>query len=239
MVNASDDAIAAQYTQIISLAVHEMRTPASVVGGYLRMLLHDTASPLEARQRRMIEEADKACGRLVGLLNELSELGKLDSGAASLRSERFDIFELIRDVAANVHEAADREVHLLGHGLSSGGPVDGDRTRLRSSIECVLRAVLREQPTSTTVVVDARRLVGDGGPTAHIVVAPEPDVARASAAPASRFDDQRGGLGLGLPIARRVIARFGGQIWSPVPVDGTALPLGSRGAIVMSIPLLE
>lgn len=240
MTNASDDATpVTEYTKIISLAVHEMRTPASVVGGYLRMLLNDTGAPLEARQRRMLEEAEKSCGRLVALLNELSDLGKIDAGVASLRPERFDVFELIRDVAANVHEAEDREVHLVPQGLSSGGTLDGDRTRLRASFAFVLRAVLREQPTSTTVVVDAQRVVRDGRQTAHIVVAPEPDIARAGASSVSGFDDQRGGLGLGLPIARRVITRFGGRIWSPVPVYGTELPLGSRGAIVMSIPLLE
>jgi two-component system sensor histidine kinase BarA len=240
MINASDDTTpVGEYTRIISLAVHEMRTPASVIGGYLRMLLNDTGEPLEARQRRMLEEAEKACGRLVALLNELSDLGKLDAGVATIRHERFDIFELVRDVAANVHEAGDREVRLVPQGLSSGGVLDGDRARLRSSIEFVLRAVLREQPASTTVVVDAQRLVRDGRPTAHLVVAPEPDFARASASPVGRFDDQRGGLGLGLPIAHRVITRCGGQVWSPAPPDGTELPLGSRGAIVVSIPLLE
>lgn len=238
MTDAPDNATAvAEYTRIISLAVHEMRTPASVIGGYLRMLLNDMTAPLEARQRRMLEEAEKSCGRLVALLNELSDLGKLDSGAAAIRSERFDVFGLVREVAADVHEAADREVRLVAQGLASGGTLDGDRTRLRSSLEFMLRAVLREQPTATTVIVETQRLVRDGQPTASIVVAPEPDVARARAAPIGRFDDQRGGLGLGLPLARRVITRFGGHVWSPVPTDGTELPLGSRGAIVVSIPL--
>lgn len=227
----------AEYTHIISLAVHEMRSPASVVGGYLRMVLNDTGAPLEARQRRMLEEAEKACGRLVSMLSELSDLSKLDAGTASIRIERFDIFELVREAAANVHEAEDREVRLVPAGLASGGTLEGDRTRLRSSLELVMRAVLREQPASTTVNVSARRTVRDGVAVALIVVAPEADVERAAEAPIGSFDDGRGGVGLGLPIARRVIGRLGGHIWSPVPTDGTELPLGARGAIVVSIPL--
>ena len=43
------------YTQLLSLAVHEFRTPASVVGGYLRMLQGDTDAPLSERQQRMID----------------------------------------------------------------------------------------------------------------------------------------------------------------------------------------
>ena len=40
------------YPKLISLAVHELRSPASVVGGYLRMLQRDTEAPLSDRQRR-------------------------------------------------------------------------------------------------------------------------------------------------------------------------------------------
>ncbi len=228
-----------EYTRLISLAVHEMRTPASVVGGYLRMVLNDATTPLEPRQRRMLEEAEKSCARMVALLTEFSDLGKLDAGLASIRTERFDIFELIRDVAGNVHEAEDREVRLELQGLTSGGLLEGDRTRLRSSLDFVMRAVMREQPTATVVVADAQRVTVDGTPQARLVVAPAPDLARSSGSAVSGFDDHRGGLGLGLPIARRVVARFGGAIWSPLPVDGTELPLGQRGAIVVRLPLLE
>jgi len=38
-------------------------------------------------------------------------------------------------------------------------------------------------------------------------------------------------------MARRVIARHGGSIWSPATQDGQELPIGSRGAILVSLPL--
>lgn len=50
---------AEQYWQLITLAVHEFRTPASVVGGYLRMLQRDPDNPLTERQRKMVEDAEK------------------------------------------------------------------------------------------------------------------------------------------------------------------------------------
>ena len=64
-----------RYTDLLSLAVHEFRTPASVVGGYLRMLLRDADQPLTDRQRKMIEEAEKSCARLVALIAEMSDIG--------------------------------------------------------------------------------------------------------------------------------------------------------------------
>jgi signal transduction histidine kinase len=72
-----------------------------------------------------------------------------------------------------------------------------------------------------------------------VTVAPEPDLERALASQPGSFDEARGGLGLGLPIARRVFDRHGGRLWSALPDQGVELPLGSRGAIVASLPLSE
>ena len=55
------------YPPLLSLAVHEFRTPRQVVGGYLRMLQRDGGGPLTDRQRHMIDEAEKSCARLVAL----------------------------------------------------------------------------------------------------------------------------------------------------------------------------
>ncbi len=87
------------YPQLISLAVHELRTPASVVGGYLRMLQRDSDPPLGERQRKMIDEAAKSCGRLVELVAELSDIGKLDAGLTTIAQEPLDFFSLVDDVA--------------------------------------------------------------------------------------------------------------------------------------------
>src|SRR3989440_11496804 len=89
----------ASYPQLLSLAVHEFRTPASVVGGYLRMLQRDTDPPLSERQRRMIDEAEKSCARLVAIVAELSDIGKLDGAAISLGREPLDLFSLAGGVA--------------------------------------------------------------------------------------------------------------------------------------------
>lgn len=227
----------AEYTRLISLAVHEMRTPTSVVVGYLRMLLNDTAAPLNERQRRMISEAEKACGRLVDMLGELSDVGKLDAGTAAIKDERFDLFALVHEVTGRVHEPLDREVGLVSRGRAVGGDFHGDRARIGAMLTVVIRAVVREQPAATTVIVDAQPITRDGRPFARIVVSPEPDLERAAGTTPVEFDDRRGGLGLGLPLARRVVSRYGGHIWSPAPPEGEPLPIGSRGAIVILLPL--
>jgi len=216
------------YTQLLSLAVHEFRTPASVVGGYLRMLQGDSDTPLSERQRRMIDEAERSCQRLVALIAELSEIQKLDSNLIELAQHGFDAFPAIAEAARGVHEAEDRNVRLVVRGESAGASMRGDVTRLQHAFATVFRASLREMPADTTVVADRRFDTRDGQKSAVLIVADEPNVQSSYDAEPTPFDEKRGGLGLAIPIARRIIERHRGRIWSPA---------GSRATAIISLPM--
>jgi signal transduction histidine kinase len=248
------------YPQLLSLAVHEFRTPASVVGGYLRMLQRDTDGQLSERQRRMIDEAEKSCARLVALIAEMSDISKLDSGLIALARQPLDVFTLVGEVAELVQEARDREVFLTVRGCETGAPVAGDGARLRSAFDAIFRSILREKPGPMTVVAE-RRLESQGGRTcAVIVVAEEASVQAAYDSPSGTFDEKRGGLGLALPLARRVIEGHGGRLWAPAAPaarpegDGDepaaedsngaagshrAAAALARGSAIISLPVME
>jgi signal transduction histidine kinase len=222
------------YPPLLSLAVHEFRTPASVVGGYLRMLQKDQDPPMSERQRRMIEEAEKSCARLVAIVAELSDIGKLDSGMVTLNRQSLDLFSLIEKVAELVHEASDRDVQFKLIGPSSGAQISGDAARLRTAIDAIFRAILREKIGPVTVVAERRSVTVGGQPAAVLIVADEGRVQEAYAQDAGPFDDQRGGLGLALPLARRVIEGHGGRIWAPAARDSA--DRFARGSVIISIP---
>lgn len=228
------------YPPLLSLAVHEFRTPASVVGGYLRMLQKDQDPPMSERQRRMIDEAEKSCARLVAIVAELSDIGKLDSGAIKLASQPLELFSLVEKVAELVHESQERDVRLKLIGPSNGAPLTGDATRLRTAFDAIFRAILREKPGPTTVIAERRLVTKGGKSSAVVIVADEGAVQEAYDREPGPFDDRRGGLGLALPLARRVIEGHGGSIWSPAAVasssEDSSDPL-ARGSIIISFPL--
>ena len=232
MAEPSSQDLTQQFAELLSLAVHEFRTPSSVVGGYLRMLQRDTDAPLSDRQRRRIDEAEKSFARIVALVNELSDIGKLDDGRLTLQRVPLDLFTLIQEVAAGTDEAADRGVRLETRGTEFSAPVTGDPGRLRAAFGAFLRAVLREQPAAGVVIVDCRHDVTEQ--TATIVIAREADVMTATSQLSSQFDDKRGGLGLALPIARRVIDQHGGHVLSPAMTDGSP---AARSGIIVRMPL--
>ncbi|HEV8345634.1 MAG TPA: HAMP domain-containing sensor histidine kinase [Vicinamibacterales bacterium] len=232
------------YPQLLSLAVHEFRTPASVVGGYLRMLQRDPEANLTERQRKMIDEAEKSCGRLVALIGELSDISKLDAGLIVFVRQPVDVFTLVGEVAELVQEARDRDVRLEVRGERAGARVSGDATRLRSAFDAIFRAILREKPGPATVIAE-RRLDARGGVMAAVVViADESSVQAAYERVPGPFDEKRGGLGLALPLARRVIEGHGGRVWSPAAADGAAdgsepRDALARGSAIISLPVTE
>lgn len=227
------------YPPLLSLAVHEFRTPTSVVGGYLRMLQKDQEPAMSERQLRMIEEAEKSCARLVAIIGELNDIGKLDSGAIKLAQQPVELFSLVEKVAERVHEASDRDVRLKLIGPSDGAAITGDVTRLGTAFDAIFRAILREKPGPSTVVAERRLEIRDGSSSALLIVADDGHVEEAYEREPAIFDDNRGGMGLALPLARRIIEGHGGRIWAPANTSGSANspdPL-ARGSAIISFPV--
>jgi hypothetical protein len=113
--------------------------------------------------------------------------------------------------------------------------VSGDRIRLRRAFSAFFRAMVREQPSATIAAVDRRLARREDGVSAVVVVARETDVQRVYEAVAAPFDEGRGGLGLALPIARRVIERHGGRVWTPAL--NASDDVAARSAVIVSLPL--
>jgi signal transduction histidine kinase len=221
------------YPKLISFAVHELRSPASVVGGYLRMLQRDTETPLSERHRKMVLEAEKSCARLVALIAELSEIGKIDDGLIALSQSEIDIFSLVAEVAESVHEAAERGVSLKVRGQPDGARMAGDSVRLRAAFGAIFNALLREKPGPCIVSADRRLVRNAGQSSAIVVISEEAGVQAAYEAAPAAFDENRGGVGLSLPIARRIIEAHGGRLWSPKLPDSQA----ARSAAIIALPL--
>jgi len=234
------------YPELLSFAVHELRTPLGVYAGYLGMVLRDAS--LGGRQRKLLEEAAKSTKRSIEILEEISEFAKLDDARIALRSERLDLFTLIAQVADLVHEGRDRNVRLEVHGTPEGALMLGDSPRLLKAFHAIFRAILREKSGPITVVADRRVEQIDGVRHAVVVIAEAGSVQVAYEREAGQFYDKRGGMGFALALANLVISRHGGRVWSPVPVGEFVEPATddramqdpvTRGSMIVSIPITE
>jgi signal transduction histidine kinase len=225
-----------EYGRLLTFAAHELRTPVSVVGGYLRMLQLASDADFASRGRLLVDEAAKSCARLSELLAQLSDIGKMDISVEPIRAERFDWFSELPALAGTIQEGKDRGIELVVSGEASGAEVIGDRTRVMTSIGAVLRALLREQPLPVAVRADRRFVRSNGSHMAMLVIAQHDQLERALKAEKRPFDERRGGTGLTLPLARRAIEQAGGRLWSPEREESD---LALRSAAVLVLPVAD
>jgi signal transduction histidine kinase len=163
----------------------------------------------------------------------------LDAGLIRLASQPVDLVSLIKEVVEQTDEASDRDVHLVLRSDGHAAMTSGDAARLRKAFDAVFRCVLREKPGPVTVAADCRRGKVDGVDCLLVVVADESSIDQALARARRPFIESRGGMGLALPLARRIIEGHHGRLEAPEPAPGrteTDDPLARSSAIV-TIPL--
>lgn len=214
----------AKLPRLLSLSVHELRTPIGVVAGYLRMVLKDPAGTLDERYRHWLEEGEKSCGRLAALVAEMSELSNLEAGTAPFKRVPVDLRALLADAVAALPDVPDRTVEVELTTGQGRAPIQGDAVRLKTAFTAIVYGLRREVVSSDRLFVRERTGTFQGKAASWIAIADAAHIdTLASEGPESltTFDEWRGGCGLSLAIARRIIDGHAGAMWSPGPGQGT------------------
>jgi K+-sensing histidine kinase KdpD len=223
-----------QTAKLLSLAVHELRTPVSVSAGYLRMLLRHFGEGLTDRQRKLAEESEKSCDQITALLSDLSDLALLEAGRLPLQRAPVDVGMVLARLPETVHEGVDRGITLKVTGCNGPLEVIGDPSRLAAALATFAAATLRERADQESVVATCRMADDPAGRVLRIFIG-EPEQAETLLDQAGMaqgtFDEYRGGLGFRFVLASRIIAAHGGEV---------ASPLSARGhlALLITLPAL-
>ncbi len=213
--------------RLLALLAHEMRSPGAVVAGYLRMLKGPSTSDMPGREQKMIEEANRSCGRLLHIVQELSDFGELSSNG-DLRVAPVSLFTVAEDVVSAASEDGT-DVTFLVDDADRDVMVDGHEARLKQAIGALVAALVRERGSAP---VETRAFVHREGTSLALLTFGEPgSVGSASDVLGHQqmpFDRWRGGMGLALPIAHRIVEAHHGSLW--------AMP-GSRATCALALPL--
>ena len=199
---------------------HEIRTPLNSVLGLVQVL---ERSALVPDQRAMVAQVLTAGRSLLGILNDILDLSKIEAGQISLAAHPFGLAPLLADIGSLLGSTARDKGLVLGIApppALDGGLV-GDPQRLEqvlvnligNAIKFTDRGEIQVRVTLLEVTAERVRLrfaVRDTG----IGIAPETlaglfhPFAQADASITRRF----GGTGLGLAICKRLVERMGGAI---------------------------
>jgi signal transduction histidine kinase len=181
------------FARLVSLAVHDLRTPLATVHGFAKTLVR---GGLEPPNDRYVEMIDAASAQLAELLDELSLAARIDSGRYEPTLREADTLELAQAAAARLGE---ERVMVSGEGAT----VETDADSLERGIAALAQSALRHGGFDEVTVEVAGT---------ELRISP---VTPASA-PVVLGVDLRD---LGAAVAARLVARLGGSL----AVDGETL----------------
>ena len=205
-------------SEFLATMSHEIRTPMNGVLGMLRLM---SDGPLNERQQQQVRVMRSSSEILLGILNDILDYSRVESGEIEVDNAVFDLHELVEDIVVLMQGRAREKDLALDLTIDEGVPaaVTGDRQKLSQVLLNLLgngikftdrgsvTLVLSSGPDPDNVCLS----VLDSGPGIA-----EPDVAHLFEpfyqAASSRRRGQQTGTGLGLAISKRLVTAMGGLI---------------------------
>jgi two-component system OmpR family sensor kinase len=234
MVDRLEGAFAAQ-RQFAADASHELRSPLTVLGGYVDVLARGAHEAPEAADR-ILGSMRREIDRLSRLAADLLFLTQLEAGGGRLAPERLDVGDLLVDLADAARVMGDdRRVAVERDGPL---PVVVDRDRLTQALLNLVDNAVRHTPEAGLVRLSGRR---DGG-TIVAEVYNEGSPIPPEHLPhlfdrfyrSDRFVEPGRHAGLGLAIVKAIVEASGGTVSATSDASGTRfvvrLPLAPTGA---------
>lgn len=217
-INGMLDRVYAGYAKqkmFVSDVSHELRTPISVVAGYANMLKRwakDDQAVFDESVQAIIEEADN----MKYLVDNLLFLVRSDNNTISYDMESFNLSELMRDVFKS-SLLLDNNKHTMTADIQDDVLVSGDRARIKQAVRIFIENAVKYTPPTGRIRLGLKK---DGQSVAITISDDGVGISKKDMAHIfKRFyrgdksrNRQAGGYGLGLPIARSIIAAHGGKI---------------------------
>src|SRR5262249_14735084 len=202
--------------EFLATLSHELRTPLNAILGYARMIRAGIVAP--ERHGRAIDTIERNATSLTQIVEDVLDVSRIISGKMRLNVQPIDL----RDVVKNAVDAALPAAQAKGIAMEtdmdpSGAPVSGDPERLQQVTWNLISNAVKFTGRGGRVRATVRR--GEGH--AEIVVT-DTGIGIPAAFPPPLFERfrqadagttrERGGLGLGLSIARQLVEMHGGTI---------------------------
>jgi len=233
-------------TEFLANMSHELRTPLNAIIGFSDVMRRQMLGPLDQTPKYLAyaDDINGAGKHLLGIINDILDIAKIEAGQLDLREEIFDLQPLIESVIAMLRKpATDRGVRMLRNQTRQIPLLRGDEKKVRQILLNLLSNAIKFTPEGGSVTAASSLVEGaielcvvDTG----IGIA-ESDL-ECALQPFGQVDSSMSrrheGTGLGLPISR-ALAELHGASFELVSEVGKGTAITIRFPVERSVERLS
>jgi signal transduction histidine kinase len=207
-------------TELVSMLLHDVRSPLNSLIGYLELLLNDVFGALNEGQKNILEKAMEMGDATLDMMEDLNEAFRGEQNAFALQKEPFNFSEILESVLVNIWVKADRKNIKIKKEIDAKlDKITGDDYQIQRVLANLLNNAIKYSPDNSQITIQA---------------SPNPD----NCAQISIIDNGQGvpekqlkhlfdkyyrvknqrqvekGYGLGLYISKNIIRTHRGKIWA-------------------------
>jgi signal transduction histidine kinase/DNA-binding response OmpR family regulator len=226
--------------QFLANISHELRTPLNSIIGFSRVILNGIDGPITETQEQDLNAICDAGYHLLGLINDILDLSKIEAGRMELSLSEIDLVEIIRGVMSTaVGLIKDEPIKLIADLPDDLPMLNADNIRIRQVLLNLISNGIKFTEEGQ-IVVSARVVEWDGQEEMLVAVLDtgpgiRPEDQEMLFEPFSQVDISTtritGGTGLGLYISRLLVELHGGRIW-------VESEIGQGSTFAFTLPLL-
>jgi two-component system sensor histidine kinase GlrK len=203
-------------SDFFALMSHELRTPLTSIKEGTNLFLEGRCGEVTEKQKKLLQIIAEESNRLIGLVNSVLDLAKLESGVLAFNFSKADLSSLIERVVEEVGPLAEAKHIKIIREVSDLPPLTMDAERMLQVLRNLIGNALKFTPRGGTVSIIARR---EKAAVLVAVIDTGPGIPKEHAT--AIFDKFRQipgtgrhtGTGLGLAIVKHIILAHGGSVW--------------------------
>ncbi len=205
-------------SQFLANMSHELRTPLNAILGYTELIQDNIYGDVPEKIQEVLERLEQNGRHLLGLINDVLDLSKIEAGQLTLSLNEYSIGEVVQTVFTSVEAlAAEKKLELKVKVPPDLSVARGDEQRvaqvllnlLGNAIKFTDEGEVRVEVTDSdgTFLVS----VADTGP--GLSEADQKRIFEEFQQTDGSSTREKGGSGLGLSIAKKIVEMHGGRIW--------------------------
>jgi signal transduction histidine kinase/HAMP domain-containing protein len=205
-------------SQFLANMSHELRTPLNAILGYTELVLDHIYGDIPDRMRGVMEHVQVNGRHLLGLINDVLDLAKIEAGQLTLEMAEYSMKRVVKGVLDGLEPlAGEKRITLRGEisrDLPSGW---GDERRIAQVLVNLVGNAIKFTDAGEVSIwastSDEQLLVAVRDTGSGISEADQDRIFDEFQQADSSSIRRKGGTGLGLSIAKRIIEMHGGSIW--------------------------